>query len=60
MFFYVLQNIFLTVCGIGRPPSSQKVSRHPSGIHGNINSSEENDGEVILDVFSVPEQDRAK
>ena len=45
---------------------SQKSSRHSSGIfmesnrNSDRNQSDGEDGDVVLDVFSVPEQDRAK
>ena len=61
IFFYFLDN-----SSTKKLSSSQKSSRNSSGIfmesnrNSDRNQSDGEDGDVVLDVFSVPEQDRAK
>ena len=60
-FIYILDN-----SSTKKLSSSQKSSRNSSGIfmesnrNSDRNQSDGEDGDVVLDVFSVPEQDRAK
>ena len=61
-----LGGFFLDNSSTKKLSSSQKSSRNSSGIfmesnrNSDRNQSDGEDGDVVLDVFSVPEQDRAK